>query len=164
MFPTFTTCQTLLSLVIENLLATINVTLPRTLHLLIEHIVGDQLPESRQTDCFLMFHLIDIKNFALQELYFAHLNYTLLLLTRLFFATFRYNYATLRIAALSYASLDLATIGYNFALLYYSTLSFGMLSLTMLRLDVTLLGCTILNYLLLCFARLCLDRTLLRFA
>ena len=71
----------MLSLVIENLLATINVTLPRTLHLLIEHIVGDQLPESRQTDCFLMFHLIDIKNFALQG--FAYLNYTLLLQTKL---------------------------------------------------------------------------------
>lgn len=72
-----------------------------------------------------MFHLIDIKNFALQD--FARLNYTLLLLNRLVFATFRYNYATLRIAALSYASLDLATIGYNFALPVLNWLNFTSL-------------------------------------
>lgn len=111
MFPTLTTCQTLLSLVIENLLATINVTLPRTLHLLIEKVVGYQLPESRQTDCFLMFHLMILKTL---------LYTTLLVLTKLVFATYRYNYAMLRIATLHYASLDLATIGYNFALLYYT--------------------------------------------
>ena len=102
MFSTLTPCQIIFCLVIENLLAAAYVEQPSPLHVAVEFVIRNKTFASRYLECFFVFHIFRLKNYAI--LYFSMADYTCLSFAPLCWDVTSQRFTSLNSSILNFAS------------------------------------------------------------